>query len=185
MTEDMAASAKFMPKVESPIVAPPMTGMTAQGFDPRTGEVKRNIDIGNLVSKGHHVRCYRSKATEQYLLWPKRGVEFVDITGGTNHMRCDWTRGECSYGVMPANGLLYTPPHPCVCYVGVETQRIPGLAAPRPRARGAEPALWKVERLTKWSVVSRRLVSRGHRHSHFQLPRLILNLQSLIPVPDP
>jgi hypothetical protein len=92
-------------------------------LDPRTGQVRRTVDIGQLISVGHHVRCYRSKGTTQYLLWPKRGIEFVDLaeTGSTRprHMRCDWTRGECSYGVMPANGLLYVPPHPCVCYTGV------------------------------------------------------------------
>jgi len=132
-----------------------VTGTAAQGLDPRTGEIRKTVDIGQLMSVGHHVRCYRSKGTQQYLLWPKRGIEFVDIRGakkGTgpicrdgpegashkldlspfSHMRCDWTRGECSYGVMPANGLLYVPPHPCVCYTGVALNGFNAFAAERP-----------------------------------------------------
>ena len=27
-----------------------------------------------------------------------------------------WVRGACLYGVMPANGLVYAPPHDCACY---------------------------------------------------------------------
>ncbi|MBL7040510.1 MAG: PQQ-binding-like beta-propeller repeat protein [Pirellulaceae bacterium] len=108
--------------------APRVTGKHVLGFDPVTGEVKKSVDIGQLMSIGHHVRCYRSKATQQYLLWPKRGIEFVDIRDGEGHMRCDWTRGECSYGVMPANGLLYVPPHPCVCYTGVALNGFNALA---------------------------------------------------------
>jgi hypothetical protein len=113
--------------------APRVTGMAVQGMDPRTGEVRRTVDIGQLISVGHHVRCCRSKGTQQYLLWPKRGIEFVDIAGSRGHMRCDWTRGECSYGVMPANGLLYVPPHPCVCYAGVAVN---GFNAFAPRRKG-------------------------------------------------
>ena len=27
-----------------------------------------------------------------------------------------WVRGGCIYGIMPANGFIYTPPHACACY---------------------------------------------------------------------
>jgi outer membrane protein assembly factor BamB/SAM-dependent methyltransferase len=119
MTAEMSQVTKLLPIVESPNPAECMTGMIAQGFDPRTGQVKRNIEVPKeLISHGHHVRCYRSKGTDNYLLWPKRGIEFLDIAG-RNNARCDWTRGECSYGVMPCNGLVYVPPHPCLCYPGV------------------------------------------------------------------
>jgi outer membrane protein assembly factor BamB len=125
-----------LPRVESPNPAQPLTGMTARGFDPLTGQVKREIDIARLVTPGHHVRCYRSKGTESFLLWPKRGIEFVDIADGARNMRCDWARGECSYGVMPCNGLLYAPPHPCLCYVGVVLNGLNAYAA----GRGSAPA---------------------------------------------
>jgi len=130
MTAEMAQVDRYLPIVESPHPAEPLTGMVAQGFDLHTGQVKRTVDIARLISPGHHVRCYRSKATDRYLLWPKRGIEFVDICG-TNSMRCDWTRGECSYGVMPCNGLLYVPPHPCLCYPGVLMNGFNAYAAER------------------------------------------------------
>jgi len=72
-----------------------------------------------VITRGHHPRCYRSKATDNYLLLPKRAVEFVDIKGGA-HSRHNWVRGACRYGVLPSNGLLYSTPHPCFCYAGVK-----------------------------------------------------------------
>lgn len=89
------------------------------GYDPATGEAARTVALGGLITLGHHARCYRSKATDNYLLLPKRAVEFVDIKGG-EHSRHNWVRGGCRYGVLPANGLLYSTPHPCFCYAGVK-----------------------------------------------------------------
>ncbi|MHC4700607.1 MAG: outer membrane protein assembly factor BamB family protein [Planctomycetota bacterium] len=94
------------------------TEMRRQGYDPVTGDVVREISVPKLTSPGHHYRCYRSKATQRYLMLPKRGIEFVDLTG-TDHMRHDWLRAPCIYGVMPGNGMLYVAPHQCVCYQGV------------------------------------------------------------------
>ena len=94
---------------------PKDTLITKKGRDLYTGEVKRTVEVRNLISFGHHFRCYRSKATDRYLLWPKRGVEFLDLEG-TNYARCDWVRPPCRLGLMPANGLLYMPPHQCFCY---------------------------------------------------------------------
>jgi outer membrane protein assembly factor BamB len=49
----------------------------------------------------------------------RRGVEFIDIETGENDIN-HWTRGDCQLGVMPANGLLYTTPHPCGCYINAK-----------------------------------------------------------------
>ena len=72
---------------------------------------------------GHHVRCYPAKATEQYALLNKRGIEFINWEGGpeatTKH---DWLRGTCRLGIIPAGGLLYTPPHGCNCYIETITR---------------------------------------------------------------
>ena len=46
----------------------------------------------------------------------RRGVEFIDLVTG-QMIANFWVRGICSYGVMPANGLLYAPPHSCACSV--------------------------------------------------------------------
>ncbi len=88
------------------------------GYDLATGKVARSINASSVQSPGHHLRCYRAKATERYLITQYRGAEFVSL-GDEPHVNNDWTRGPCRYGVMPANGLFYTPPHQCFCYPGV------------------------------------------------------------------
>jgi len=91
----------------------------ANGHDPLTGQIKRTVTVPRLVTPGHHIRCYQAKATERYIILPKRGMEFIDIEGD-NHMRTDWLRGPCGHGIVPANGLVYAPPHQCFCYPGVK-----------------------------------------------------------------
>ena len=84
------------------------------GWDPYTGQVKRQFSPDVDIDWFHH-RCYRSRATGGYILPSRAGVEFVDLRAQhwtTHH----WVRGGCLYGVMPCNGLLYTPPHNCACY---------------------------------------------------------------------
>jgi len=100
------------------------------GYDLVSGEVKRRVSVPKLTSPGHHYRCYRSKATERFLLLPKRGVEFLDLQG-EDHMRHDWLRAPCTYGFLPANGMLYTAPHQCVCYQGVLLSNFTALTAKR------------------------------------------------------
>ncbi len=94
-------------------------GAHLSGYDYRTGEVSRTIEVPNAMSPGHHLRCYRSKATDRFILYPKRGAEFLDLHG-SDHMRHDWLRGSCRYGILPCNGLLYTPPDQCFCYIGAK-----------------------------------------------------------------
>jgi len=84
-----------------------------------TGETKTKIETSDVYSAGHHHRCYPSKATENFLITQNRGAEFISLTGG-EHTQNDWVRGACTFGIMPCNGLLYTPPHPCFCYPGVK-----------------------------------------------------------------
>jgi outer membrane protein assembly factor BamB len=92
---------------------------TLTGYDPSTGEPARTVNLGMVITRGHHARCYRSKATDRYLLLPKRAVEFIDVRGGP-HTRHNWVRGACRYGLLPSGGLLYSTPHPCFCYAGVK-----------------------------------------------------------------
>jgi len=94
--------------------------MTTKGLNLQTGEIAKSIDVGELFTAGHHPRCYRSKATEDYLIWSKRGVEFVDIRTDKNHSGNDWCRTVCRSGFVPANGFLYVPPTPCRCQPGVQ-----------------------------------------------------------------
>ena len=93
-------------------------GRSLKGLDLRTGEVKREVNLYNLITPGHHRRCLRGKATVHYVIRNKRGAEFVDLRG-ENHMRNDWLRTPCFTGGTPANGIFYVPPSQCFCYPGV------------------------------------------------------------------
>ncbi len=97
------------------------------GYDLATGKPAKVIDPSSVQSPGHHLRCYRAKATERFLITQFRGAEFVSLTDD-DHVNNDWIRGACRYGVMPSNGLLYVPPTPCFCYPGVKLTGLLALA---------------------------------------------------------
>jgi outer membrane protein assembly factor BamB len=84
-------------------------------FDIETGEDRRTIPL--TVNPGHHYRCYGAKASGRFVLTGKRGIEFHDMKTGASEC-CDWVRPTCGLGFMPANGMVYFPPHPCFCYIG-------------------------------------------------------------------
>jgi len=87
----------------------------AHGLDLQTGKLEKRIPLGPIFKVDHHHRCYRNKATSQFIIASRRGAEFVDLTGGSHSVN-NWVRGICHLGMMPANGLLYAPPEPCKCY---------------------------------------------------------------------
>ena len=99
------------------------TGATEWGTDDghfvgrniHTGEVEVDIPC-DVDIYWFHQRCYPSKATKNYIIPSRTGIEFVDLeeeSWTVNH----YARGGCFYGVMPSNGLVYTPPHACACYM--------------------------------------------------------------------
>lgn len=99
------------------------------GRDPRTGEVKEqfapNVPEGTYW---FHHRCYIAKATENFILPSRTGIEYVDLekqSWDLNH----WVRGACLYGVLPANGLTYAGPHNCACYPEAKLDGINALSA--------------------------------------------------------
>ncbi len=94
-------------------------GLSTKGYDLRTGEVKKQVNLHKLISAGHHRRCLRGKATVNYVIRNKRGAEFIDLNGD-NHMRHDWPRTPCFTGATLANGIFYKPPDQCFCYPGVK-----------------------------------------------------------------
>jgi outer membrane protein assembly factor BamB len=103
-------------------------GGDLHGRDPQTGAVEKTLDLQKLINPWHHYRCYRSKATDRYLIWPKQGAEFIDLVGN-NNMRHDWFRGPCKYGILPCNGLVYSGPHQCSCFGGVKLNGFNALTA--------------------------------------------------------
>ena len=108
-------------------------------LDLQTGQVKRTVSTQEALDQGHHHRCYRNKATTRYFVTGRRGVEFTDIASAKT-LRHHWVRGTCRYGVLPCNGLLYAPPHPCICYVTAKLNGLWALAPARPTAAGSKPA---------------------------------------------
>ena len=91
-------------------------GGVYRGRDLRTGEVKREFPLDVEHNSWFHQRCYRSRATERFIMPAATGIEYVDVRGEhweTHH----WVRGACLYGILPANGLTYATPHPCACFM--------------------------------------------------------------------
>jgi len=128
-------------------------GGSTDGYDPLTGEVRRTIDMPKcLITVGHHFRCYRGKATDRYILHPKRGVEFMDLRG-EDHMKHDWLRAACRLGVMPANGLLYVPCHQCFCYPGVKLSGFNALAPSSAKAAQGRPRPPRLEKGPAYAAV--------------------------------
>jgi outer membrane protein assembly factor BamB len=78
-----------------------------------------------------------------------RGIEFLDLVG-EEHSRNNWIRGVCQYGILPCNGLIYTPPHACGCYMEAKLYGFWAVSASRtaPRPPGERlvrgPAYGKV-----------------------------------------
>jgi len=114
----------------------------ALALDPATGEVKRRFSTDKVFKVGHHHRCYRNKATERFMLTSRRGVEMIDIENEDCYLH-HWARGACRFGVVPCNGLLYTTPHPCDCYIATSMNGFTVLAGEIPageRPADIEPA---------------------------------------------
>jgi outer membrane protein assembly factor BamB len=119
--------------------------MSIVGLDPIRGSERRRLSTEKALDNGHHHRCYRNKATDRFLVTSYRGVEFVDWDSGDVN-RNHWVRGTCRYGVMPCNGMLYSTPHPCDCYI---TSKLNGFyaLAPEKDKEDEEPSTQARERL--------------------------------------
>jgi len=130
-------------------VAPPPVTDFNLAVDLQTGKVRReNQVLVDLQTSGHHHRCYREKATVRYLITGKRGIELMDLAGA-RHSRNNWVRGTCQYGIVPANGLLYAPPHSCGCYMESMLWGFYALAAEEPAVEDPARRVGDEERLTR------------------------------------
>ncbi len=118
----------------------PQPGIT-QTYNLKTGEVVDRRPPDHEFGRFGHHRCYRAKATVNYVLHSRRGIEFVDMD--SDQLLVDrWLRGTCQYGILPCNGMIYTPPHACACYV---THQLNSFNAVK-RAKGDVSAKCKVQR---------------------------------------
>ncbi len=86
-----------------------------KAYDPWTGTVTRSVS-GKYDFRFQHHRCHQMKVIGSTVIAGRAGIEFLDTTTGdvTAH---HWVRGSCYFGVLPANGFLYLPPHNCACYI--------------------------------------------------------------------
>lgn len=78
------------------------------------GSVKQTITPTLDQQSYYHQRCYPARATKKYMLVSTSGTEFVSLEEGDWNTN-PWVRGACLYGIIPANGFLYSTPHPCTC----------------------------------------------------------------------
>ena len=130
-------------------VAPPPVDDFSEARDLHTGEVRKRNQTGvDIQTAGHHHRCYREKATTRYIITGKRGVEMMDLVAG-NHSRANWVRGTCQYGMLPANGLVYTPPHSCGCYMESKLYGFWALSADQPAVRAERALAADIARLSR------------------------------------
>ena len=84
-----------------------------EGLDPKTGKVRKQLLQPKEFTYKH--RCSYDVATEQFFLCGS--MDFADLkTGEYRHFGA--SRTSCrTAGLVPANGLIYTFPHACGCYV--------------------------------------------------------------------
>ena len=100
---------------------------TFTGYDPLTGEVKREFPADVQVHWFHH-RCYPAKATDNYILTARNGTEFIDLEA--EHWKPHhWVRGGCIYGVMPCNGMTYASMDACGCQLEAKLTGFKALVA--------------------------------------------------------
>jgi len=103
------------------------------GRDLHTGEVRSEFPPDDWPHMPHH-RCHRAKATCNYILTSRTGIEFVDFRA-KHWTALHWVRGSCNYGIMPCNGLVYAPPHSCACYLLAKLNGFNALAPDSPTRR--------------------------------------------------
>ncbi len=159
-------------------------------YDPLTGEVKKSV-TGKYGFPFQHHRCHQMKVVGNTVIAARAGIEFLDTDTGevaAHH----WTRGSCYFGVLPANGRLYVPPHDCACYARAKLSGFMAMNS-TPPLRSAEiaedsrlqrgPAYGKIAcgkagtRSTDWPTY-RHDMARSGRASTKLAPELLLGWQS-------
>ena len=131
------------------------------GLDLGTGQERSKFSTAKALDSAHHHRCYRNKATSRYVLTARRGIELIDLT--TQQCRVHhWVRGACRFGIVPCNGLLYVPPHPCVCYITAKLNGlyVPGAGGSEERGARSEGRL---RRGPAYGSASQQTASRGEQ----------------------
>ena len=110
----------------------------SQGYDIKTGEVRKKFSTkAQEVGMVHH-RCYRNKASANYIFTGRDGIELIDLKKGWVGNN-SWVRGTCQYGILPANGMLYAPPDACGCHRKARLQGFNALSTELPASAKGKP----------------------------------------------
>jgi outer membrane protein assembly factor BamB len=131
------------------------------GRDPKTGEVKQEFPP-NIDTYWFHHRCYIAKATDNFLIPSRTGIEFVDHKQENWDIH-HWVRGGCLYGVLPCNGLTYAPPHNCACYPEAKLfgfNALAPLAPTRPIPKKGMEGAGRLERGPAFAKVTGKISDR-------------------------
>lgn len=85
-------------------------------YDLKTGDELKTIP--QILSKPMgHDRCYRNFITERFFINSKTGgPDCMDLITDTEYP-ASFTRGTCSMGPLPCNGLIYCGPWACQCHL--------------------------------------------------------------------
>jgi outer membrane protein assembly factor BamB len=107
-------------------------------YDLKSGKVVRQLKEQRDNVGMVHARCYRNKATSNYILTGRDGMEFIDTQKGWIGNN-SWLRGTCQYGIMPANGLLYIPLDACACHPKTKLQGFNAVSSQLPESTTGKP----------------------------------------------
>ena len=122
-----------------------------KAFDVKTGALLKTVNSQYPRTGMGHTRCHRFKATSKYILRSHAGVELFSVEDGFVGNN-SWVRGTCQHGIVPANGLLYVPPHSCACFPMVKLNGLNAIAA----EKTAAPQVKDSERLKRGPAYSDR-----------------------------
>jgi outer membrane protein assembly factor BamB len=85
-------------------------------YDLKTGDTIKTIPQVLSKPMGHD-RCYRNFITERFFINSKTGgPDCMDLVTDTEYP-ASFTRGTCSMGPLPCNGLIYCGPWACQCHL--------------------------------------------------------------------
>ena len=99
-------------------------------YDLRTGDVVRTLKEPRDPVGMLHDRCYRNKATCNFILTGRDGVELIHKREGWQGNN-SWLRGTCQYGILPANGMIYVSPDACACHLKNKLQGFNAVSSQR------------------------------------------------------
>ena len=126
-------------------------------YDPLTGEVEKRVR-GKYGFRFQHHRCHQMKVVGSTVLAARAGIEFLDTNTGevaAHH----WVRGSCYFGILPANGLLYVPPHNCACYIRAKLSGFMALSSAPPLRSAEIPDERRLQRGPAYGETARNSVA--------------------------